>query len=353
MKDPRIAHAEGLVARFSVNGVVTSDFFDVVRSIESWDEWCSAWSKRAKGHEDLGRADLAAGNGRSAGEHLARAAVYYHFAKYLFVQDMAQLRAAHKKAVECHTLALPHLDPPGERVLIPYESTQLAAVLRRPRGITRPPIVLMTMGLDSTKEEFDTFATTFLDRGMAILAFDGPGQGEAEYELPIRADYEAVVGPAIDWVKRRSDIDGDRIGIWGVSLGGYYVPRALAFEKRLKAGIAVCGPYDWAALWDKLPELTRAAYIQRSHSKTEAEAKEKARSLSLKGIGPQIECPIYIVAAGLDRLCPPEDAKRLADEIRSPVEFLVIEDGNHVAHNRPYRYRPQTADWMARQLGVR
>lgn len=353
MKDPRLAHAEALVARFSVNGVLVSDFFDVVRSIDSWDEWCSAWSKRAKVHEDLGRTALDAGQSQSAGEHLSRAAVYYHFAKYLFVQDMAQLRSAHKSAVECHSLALPHLDPPGERVLIPYEGTRLAAVLRRPAGIMRPPVVLMTMGLDSTKEELDTFELNFLARGMAVLAFDGPGQGEAEYDLPIRADYEAVVGPVIDWVKGRNDLDGNRIGIWGISLGGYYVPRTLAFEKRIMAGIAVCGPYDWAALWDQLPELTRAAYVQRSHSRSEAEAKEKARGLSLKGIGQRIECPIYIVAGGLDRLCPPEDAKRLAGEVRGPVEYLLIEDGNHVAHNRPYRYRPQTADWMAKQLGVK
>src|SRR5437660_4735865 len=120
---------------------------------------------------------------------------------------MVQLRAAHAKAVECLALALPHLDPPGERVLIPYEGKHLAGVLRLPRGACRAPIVLMTMGLDSTKEELDTFELTFLKRGMAILAFDGPGQGEAEYDFPIRADYESVVGPVIDWLEGRDDID--------------------------------------------------------------------------------------------------------------------------------------------------
>ena len=129
----------------------------------------------------------------SAGEHFSRAAVTYHFAKYLFVQDMEQMRAAHMKAVECLTLALPHLDPPGERVLIPYEGKHLAATLRKPKGMSRPPLVLMTMGLDSTKEELLTFEMDFLRRGMAILAFDGPGQGEAEYDFPIRYDYENVV----------------------------------------------------------------------------------------------------------------------------------------------------------------
>lgn len=354
-KDAKLANAIAHWGpRLTVNGVNLSDFNDVTSSIDRWDDWCRAWSERAKLHEATGRAALADKQLVSAGEHLMRAAVTYHFAKYLFVQDMEQMRAAHGKAVECLTLALPHLDPPGERVLIPYEGKHLAGVLRKPRNVENPPIVLMTMGLDSTKEELNTFEETFLDRGMAILAFDGPGQGEAEYDFPIRPDYENVVGPVIDWLKaNRPDVDSDRIGIWGISLGGYYAPRTVAFEKRIKACIANCGPYNWGALWDKLPELTRAAYIARSHSKTAEEAHKKAFGLSLEGVAEKIECPIFIIGAGLDRLCPPEDARRLASEVKGPVELVIIEDGNHVAHNRPYSYRPQSADWMARHLGVK
>ena len=145
----------------------------------------------------------------------------------------------------------------------------------------------MTMGLDSTKEELLTFEMDFLLRGMAILAFDGPGQGEAEYDFPIRYDYENVVAPVIDWLKANlcEDADTDRIGIWGISLGGYYAPRTVAFEKRIRAAIANCGPYNWGALWEKLPGLTRDAYVRRSHSSTEAEAREKAFTLSLEGVG--------------------------------------------------------------------
>ena len=350
--DDRIKHARNWLSRFTVNGVAASDFVDVVDSLDRWENWCSAWSERASVHEQLGRTALEAQQFVSAGEHLGRAAVTYHFAKYLFVQDMEQMKAAHAKAVECLNLALPHLDPPGERVLIPYEGYELAATLRLPKGVRRPPVVIMTMGLDSTKEELLTFEKTFLDRGMAILAVDGPGQGEAEYELPIRYDYENVIGPVIDWLSLRDDLDATRIGIWGISLGGYYAPRTVAFEKRIKAAIANCGPYNWGALWDKLPELTRAAYVRRSHSKSVDEAKGKAFQLSLQGIANKIECPLFVVAGGLDRLCPPQDAERLAKEANSPVELLVIPDGNHVAHNRAYKYRPQTADWMARQLSA-
>ena len=349
--DPRLHHALNWEARVTVNGVAASDFHDVLSSLTSWDDWCRVWSARAAVHEGLGREALAEKHVVSAGEHLSRAAVTYHFAKYLFVQDMAQMRAAHLKAVECLNLALPHLDPPGERVLIPYEGKHLAATLRKPKGAARPPLVLMTMGLDSTKEELLTFEMDFLRRGMAILAFDGPGQGEAEYDFPIRYDYENVAGPVIDWlIANRRDIDTDRIGIWGISLGGYYAPRTVAFEKRIRAAIANCGPYNWGALWEKLPGLTREAYVRRSHSATEREAKEKAFTLSLEGLGGRIECPLFVIAAGLDRLCPPEDAQRLARETKGPTTLLVVEDGNHVAHNRFYKYRGRSADWMARQL---
>jgi 2,6-dihydroxypseudooxynicotine hydrolase len=353
--DHRLKHAANWLSRFTVNGVAPSDFHDVLSSLTSWDDWCGAWSERAKVHEYLGHEALEGKCFISAAEHLSRAAVTYHFAKYLFVQDMAQLRAAHAKAVECLDAALPYLDPPGMRVLIPFEGKHLGGTLRLPRHVQGgcPPLVLMTMGLDSTKEELLTFEMNFLDRGMAILAFDGPGQGEAEYDFAIRHDYENVVAQVIDWVEANvTEVDASRIGIWGISLGGYYAPRAAAFEPRIKAAIANCGPYNWGALWEKLPDLTRAAYVQRSHSRSEADAREKAFTLSLEGVAEKIRCPLFVIAAGLDRLCPPEDAERLAREVRGPVELLVVEDGNHVAHNRFYKYRGKSADWMARQFRV-
>ena len=93
---------------------------------------------------------------------------------------MAQMRAAHIKAVACRTLALPYLAPPGERVAIPFAGKTLYGILRRPVGLARPPVVVMACGLDSCKEETAAYEEPFLARGMATLVFDGPGQGEAE-----------------------------------------------------------------------------------------------------------------------------------------------------------------------------
>jgi 2,6-dihydroxypseudooxynicotine hydrolase len=338
--------------RFVANGVALTDFQEVIGSISSWDEWCAAWSARASVHEDMGLQALRSKKFVSAGEHLGRAAVYYHFAKFLFVHDLVQMKAAHMKAVECRRLALPYLRPPGERAEIPFEGKSLFGVLRRPDGVERPPIVVMVMGLDSAKEETDAYEQPFLARGMATLAFDGPGQGEGEYDFATRGDYEVPIKAVIDWLHTRADIDTARIGLWGVSLGGYYAPRAAAFEKRVKACIALSGPYDWEEAWNGLPEITRETFRVRSKCETQEEARRHASTLSLKNVASRITCPLFIVAGKLDRVIPWQDAERLAREALGPIELLVIEDGNHVANNRGYRWRAQSADWMAERLGA-
>ncbi len=112
---------------------------------------------------------------------------------------------------------------------------------------------------------------------MATLVFDGPGQGEAQYDFPIRGDYEVPVKAVLDYVETRERSRYARIGMWGVSLGGYYAPRAAAFDKRIKACIALGGPFDWGAACDTLPELTREAFRVRSHAKTTEEARQERR----------------------------------------------------------------------------
>ena len=111
----------------------------------------------------------------------------------------------------------------------------------------------MVPGLDSTKEELQATAEYFLARGLATLAIDGPGQGESEYELPIEPAYEKVATAAVDYLQDRAGLDRERIGLFGVSLGGYYAARSAAYEKRLRAVVALAGPYRFDLDWDELP----------------------------------------------------------------------------------------------------
>ena len=338
--------------RFVANGVALTDFEEVTAGVATWNDWCGAWSGKAAVHEAMGREALANRKFISAGEHLQRAGVYYHFGKFLFVHDVPQMKTAHMKAVACRNLALSYIDPPGEHVTIPYEGKALYGILRKPKGVAKPPLLIMAVGLDSAKEETDAYEQPYLARGIATLVFDGPGQGEGEYDFAIRGDYEVAVKAVVDHVMTRTDVDTSRIALWGVSLGGYYAPRAAAFEKRLKACISLAGPYDWSEIWPSLPELTREAFRVRSHCTTQDEAVAKAATLSMKGVAQNITCPIFVMTGKLDRLVPWQHAERLAGEVNGPCTFLLIEDGNHVANNRAYRWRAQSADWLAEQLGT-
>jgi dipeptidyl aminopeptidase/acylaminoacyl peptidase len=351
MADNLVAAAiDHWAARFTANGVDPADFARVTSAIDRWDDWCAHWSRAAAQHEILGRAALGQGRGRSGGCHLAQASLYYHFAKFLFVHDLAQLRQAHRRAVECRTDALPFLAPPGERLEIPFDGAVLAGILRRPPGVWPAPAVVLVAGLDSAKEEFGRTERLFLDRGLATFSVDGPGQGEAEYDLAIRPDWEVPGAAILDAVASEPGIDPDRIGLWGVSLGGYYAPRLASGDDRVKACIALCGPFSFGEAWDQLPELTRRAFQVRARAASAGQARALAGELTLAGRARKLTAPLLVVAGKRDRLFGWQQAQRLSQETAGPAELLLLEDGDHGCANVSYRHRPYSADWMARML---
>jgi dienelactone hydrolase len=340
--DERVASAIAHWApRFTTNGVTVSDFTRITAGLQRWEDWCAAWSTLAAEHEGLGRTALDEGRLLSAGEHLARAAVYFHFGKFVFVDDLDQMREAHRRAVRCLTDALPHLCPPGRRVEIPLDETAMVGILRCPAGDGPYPTVVMLPGLDSTKEELRSTEETFLRRGLATFSVDGPGQGEAEYDLPIRADWSAPAEAIAGALEALPEVATARLGVWGVSLGGYYAPRvAAALGNRIRACVALADPYDFGDCWSRLPALTRRTFEVRSRASSDAEAREIAATLTLDGHAEAITAP----------LIPWQHAERLQKAAGAEVELLMLEDGNHGCANVAPWHRPYTADWLAARL---
>jgi dienelactone hydrolase len=350
--DERLAAAISHWApRFTMNGVTAGDFERITSGLERWADWCAAWSTVAAEHEQLGRDALAAGRDRSAGAHLSQAAVYYHFAKFLFVDDLDQMRTAHMAAVRCLDDALPYLDPPGQRIEIPFEGSHLVGIVRQPAGQGPHPVILMIPGLDSTKEELRSTEELFLERGVATFSVDGPGQGEAEYDLAIRGDWEVPGAAIIDRLAAEPGLDAGRIGVWGVSLGGYYSPRVASGDDRVKACVALAGPYTFADGWDSRPLLTQEAFRVRSKSPDMAAARAAAAGISMEGRAELIRCPLLAVTGKRDRLIPWEHSARLVKEASGPAQLLLLEEGNHGCANLAPFHRYLTADWVAEQLG--
>jgi pimeloyl-ACP methyl ester carboxylesterase len=349
--DERVAAAIAHWApRFVTNGVDMNDFQRVTGSVETWDEWLPAWVANAEVHVALAREAEERGRSRTAGERWNHAALSYHFGKFVWMVDLGRYEEATHLAVEALRNAHRHLDPGAERIEIPYEGTAMAANLRRPAGESKPPLVLLLPGLDSTKEEFFGWENVFLARGMATLSLDGPGQGETGLSTTIEPAYEKAVTAALDHLDGRDDLDLGRVGLAGVSLGGYYAPRAAAYEKRIRAAVGVSGPFDFGATWDVLPKPTRDAVVHHVGAADEEEGRARASELNLYEAAALIDRPYLAITGRHDRLIPWEQTKRQADEAPGG-EFLLFDDGNHVCNNVPYKYRPLTADWLREKLG--
>jgi 2,6-dihydroxypseudooxynicotine hydrolase len=350
MPDRRVQAAiDHWAPRFITMGVDYNEFVRTTGRIERWEDWLAAWSAVADEHLERAGAADAAGRSRSAGEAYLHAALCLHFAKFVWVLDAAEHRRATEGAIDALYRAHRRLDPSAERIEARLDGRLLAANLRRPEGVARPPLVILIPGLDSTKEEFFHHENTFLVRGMATLSMDGPGQGESGFELPIRPDYEVAVGAMLDALGDRDDVDMRRVGAVGVSLGGYYAPRAAAFEPRVHAIAAISGPYEFGARWEDLPPLTREAFTVKSGARDEREARERAGDLTLRGVASKLTQPALFVTGGQDRIVPWRETERAAREAPNG-NFVLFEHGSHVCSNIPYLYRPLVGDWMAEQL---
>jgi dipeptidyl aminopeptidase/acylaminoacyl peptidase len=336
--------------RLLAQGVDPGDFARVTAPLERWEEWLDAWVANGDLHAELAREAERRDRRRTAGEAWVHAALSYHFAKFVWLVDPGRHRDAADLAVAALRRAHGLLDPTAERLEIPFEATAMAATLRRPRDAARPPLVLLLPGLDSAKEEFFHWENVFLARGMATLSLDGPGQGETGWTTHIRPDYEVAVAAALDHLRDRGDLDLGRVGAAGVSLGGYYAPRAAAFEPRLRAAVAIGGPYNFGECWAGLPELTREAFAHHAGAADQAEAERLAGRLDLGPVLPRLRQPLLVIFGRLDRLIPWPQAERVAAEAPD-AELVLFEDGNHVCNNLPYRSRPLAADWLRERLG--
>lgn len=335
--------------RLIQNGVDYNDLIATVARTDRWEDWLPQWNRTADEQAEFAAEADAAGHRLTAGQAWRRASVNRHFGKFVWMLDTALVEEATRRSVQETILALQRLDRSAERLEFAIDGGLAHANLRRPAGIDLPPYVVLVPGLDSTKEEFFHFEQSFLDRGMATISVDGPGQGETGLTLPIRPDYEVAVTPLLDLLAARNDLDHERIGLVGVSLGGYYAPRAAAFEPRVAAVCGISGPFRFGDMWDDLPPMTRQTFVTKSFARDDEEGRRIALSLDLDGVCERIAVPALYVTGAKDRLIPWQQTQRQADETPKGT-FVNFPEGNHGVSNMPSRARPMIADWMADQL---
>ena len=221
------------------------------------------------------------------------------------------------------------------RVEVPYEQTSLPAyfVPAMGPGAARRPAAIFICGLDTTKELWFLRARTeFAERGISALFIDTPGIGEALRlrGLVTRPTTRSRSSAALDWLSARPEVDAQRIGVVGSSLGGYYVTRAAAFEPRLRAAVAWGVIYDYREVWVKRLAAGRRGrrtevpadvrHWRRHHGRRDGPCSRLPRA----EIGSRVSCPFLLMHGAADRQVPEGDARAMFDAIGSPDKEMVI-----------------------------
>jgi len=332
--------------RILSNYVTPWEFEQLKAEITDYEQWCPVWSRHAAAHVQRGDDALALGRKLTAGDAFLRGALAYHWASFVFTHDQAQFRGALEAMEATWAKAAPLVVPPMEILRVPFGSLSMPGYLRVPAGISRPPVVLLLPGADSAKEELYNLADHIVARGLAVAAFDGPGQGMLSFDSKLRPDQEVAVQAIVDALAARSDLDGTRLAVGGISYGGMFAIRTAAVDERVRAVFSISSWYTPAGRFASMDALTRPGQYQ--HHGPDPAANMAA--MTLAGAADKATVPLLQVYGGNDPGSPPEHAERIAAEYGGPVTTMVYPDGVHILNNLWYQARPLVADWLAETL---
>jgi dienelactone hydrolase len=339
------------------------EFNEIVRAAERMkprdhEDWFREWTRLANEVQQLAEDAERRGHQVTARDHYLRGSNYYRWAEFFLSPEDQRRLPTYDRCVACFRSAGRYFSPPLEQVEIPYEGTSLPGYfyppLNSPR--TRAGGLLYVAGADVLKEElYFLGGKAAIERGMALLVMDGPGQGETlRYRgLASRSDYEKPVGAALDYLQQRPEVDGERIALIGRSFGGYYAARAAAFEQRLR-GCAIFGAlYDGVDVFDNYPPL-RMQFRWLTGAKDVEDARERLKAFNLSGVVQKISCPLLVVHGEDDHLVPAWHARRVFDEAQSEKRLVLYGPGEPGSVHCSYDGFPTTIptifDWLYDRL---
>jgi dienelactone hydrolase len=303
--------------------------------------------------EAMARAAAAEGHLITARQNYFTAAAYYTMAQGPIHEDGNAVNLAlSAKKNACYDKFIQYTGHRIEKVEVPFEATSLPGYLHFPPGTSgRVPCVVFLGGMDNFKEMLVTSPSDkFLERGIAVLTFDGPGQNEARISRNIVCTEDNFISAgksAMDLLLARNDIDPDRIGITGISMGSFWLTQIVAHDHRYKAaaGFYICHEPGQATLLNVAIPVFKDRYMWMAGYHDEDAFDEFAKKLTLEGLGAKITCPYLSVAGEDDDLSPVEHTYKLHDEIKSPNTLVVYRGELHgVTDNMDVR--AFIADWM-------
>jgi len=338
------------------------DELEVANRLRPFDpqSWYNEWRRVAENNEELAEAYEADDLRLSAHTYYLRAFRFYR-AAIVYQEDTDEtMMPGYMKMMDVFNKAWEMARPPFERVKVMVDGNELDGYFRKPGGPpgTRFPTVINYLGADSMAESTILGRGSYVARGLAFLVIDLPGQGAAKRlkHLYMQPDTERYVSDLVDYLETRPDVDANRIGLLGQSMGGYSAPRAAANEPRIKAITMAAGSHDLERdLFDYFPPIQeRVRWIIGARDL--ADTKRKIRDYTVEDVVRQIECPMLIGYGPTDRIMDPEGAYRLYQAaVNAPRQMWA--GGGHPHHTAKsggprIRRLPTEQDWLARTLGA-
>ena len=331
----------------------------VVRGLEVGDTagWMAAWIAAAEKAEAKALVAHAAGHSATAIERSFAAAGYYRQSDVFAPGGDPTRAVAFKNSVRNFRRAASLHSPEIRYIQVSFGGQTFDGYLclpNVPKG-TKVPGVFLIGGADSYAEENYFSGKGIVDRGMAMLLLDTPGRGSAIYlnGIPTRYDYEVPTSAALDWLAAQPEIDADKLGLVGISLGGYYAPRATAFDKRVKA--LAC----WSGIFNMLDDI----YLYYPHIQKQlqwilgvdddATARKMLADFSLKDVAPKISVPTWVTHGQADRIMDVGGAQRFYDALTVKDKQLHIMTGPGQMHCSYDDWRDAGADmfdWLRDKL---
>ncbi len=331
------------------------------------------WAKMGEKLLDLAAEDEAKGRAFSASNKLERASLYLFTAERMQGHGHPGRKETFAKARDAFARSTRLGKINRERVEIPLESGTMPALYTRAgdgsEGCKRRPVVVFCNGLDSCKEllYWTRLPEELARRGISTLCVDQPGSGEALrlQGLPVDPQSESWASKAVDWLETQDDVDRQRIGMTGISLGGHFAPRAVAYEPRFASGAVWGANHNWREVQDKRMqregENPVPHYWAHVHWAFGAEGQEdflqKSDGMNLNGHMDRITVPFLVTHGANDRQISPSYADDLYDQLvnsprREKVIFTAREGGvEHVGADNMAYGRDLLADWFAETLG--
>lgn len=315
-----------------------------------WADWHRRWSALGVHHESRAAESLAAGQLETTRIAHRKAAACHHYAEFFYFDDVAVKQASRDRVTEIFDRGLPYLHENVRPLHVTHDATDVPGYLMTPRGEGPWPCVVLVNGLDSAKEvELYAFAREFIARGMGVVVFDGPGQGVHVGRTPMVVDFERVVAAVLATAVTQPEVDGSRMGIFGVSFGGYLAARTAAMVPGFRACINLSGGFDhdsYASINAMVREDFRFVFDAADDAAMESLART---SLNLRAV-PPLQLPLLAIHGELDSIIPMESCERMLEWAAGETELIRYPGERHVATNYFGDFIPRFCDWMAGRL---